>query len=112
MTEQELELLEQNIRGKTEENIKSEKHIDSPYKSSVIQKFDSRDLKKKEKHSVYLPPINTLNRAVIFSNRSKKKEAFKHERLKNMESQPEGLNERVRKPRYSISQIVTDYKEG
>lgn len=35
---------------------------------------------KKERPGHFLPPINTLNRAMIFSNRHQKKQSFKQER--------------------------------
>ena len=52
--------------------MKLEKDKESPVKSVIFQKIDSKELKTK-KPNIYLPPINTMNRAAIFSNRHRMK---------------------------------------
>lgn len=52
--------------------MKLEKDKDSSIRSVILHKFDSKELKTK-KPNVYLPPINTMNRAAIFSNRHRMK---------------------------------------
>lgn len=56
-----------------------------------------------------MPPINTLNRAAIFSNRHRKKESLKQERLRNIESQLEELIvEKPARQRLTLSQLIAE----
>ena len=46
-------------------------------RDEVIIKFESAELRKNKEVAVFLPPLNTRNRAMIFSERSKKKDLLK-----------------------------------